>query len=56
MSRTYPDHSTLACPMCSKDKLVITDPESGEIISSTCGIVISDKIEESQQARMECLQ
>ena len=49
MSRTYPDHSTLACPMCSKDKIVITDPESGEIICSTCGIVISDKIEESNR-------
>jgi transcription initiation factor TFIIB len=49
MSRTYPDPSALACPICSKDKIVITDPESGEIICSTCGIVISDKIEESNR-------
>ena len=49
MSRTYPDPSILACPMCSKDNIIITDPESGEIICSICGIVISDKIEETNR-------
>jgi transcription initiation factor TFIIB len=49
MSRTYPDPSTLACPMCSQDNIIITDPESGEIICSICGIVISDKIEETNR-------
>jgi transcription initiation factor TFIIB len=35
--------------MCSKDNIIITDPESGEIICSICGIVISDKIEETNR-------
>ena len=34
--------------MCNKGK-AITDAESGEIICSNCGIVISDKIQESNR-------
>jgi transcription initiation factor TFIIB len=34
--------------VCNKGK-AITDAESGEIICSNCGIVISDKIQESNR-------
>jgi transcription initiation factor TFIIB len=34
-----------SCSVCKSDK-VITDTESGEIICSNCGVVISDKLEE----------
>ena len=39
----------LICPICNKnsDKTVIADPECGEIICSNCGMVISEKIQES---------
>ena len=36
------------CSTC-KSNNVITDPESGEIFCSQCGIVISDKIQETRQ-------
>ena len=36
------------CPMC-KSNNVITDPDSGEIVCSKCGMVISDKIQETGQ-------
>ena len=35
----------LLCSICKSDKIV-TDPESGEIICSNCGMVISDKIQQ----------
>jgi transcription initiation factor TFIIIB Brf1 subunit/transcription initiation factor TFIIB len=31
--------------MCNKDDTTITDPESGEIICSNCGMVICERIE-----------
>jgi len=34
----------IACSLC-KSENVITDPESGEIVCSKCGAVISDKME-----------
>jgi transcription initiation factor TFIIB len=37
--------STITCSMCNKSQ-TITDLESGEIICSNCGLVISDKIQE----------
>lgn len=39
----------IICPICNddRDKTVIADPECGEIICSNCGMVISDKIQES---------
>ena len=36
----------LACSTCNTDQTAITDPESGEIICSKCGLVISEKIED----------
>lgn len=35
--------------MCSNDS-IITDYESGEVVCSKCGLVISDKIQEGQVA------
>ena len=35
--------------MCSSDR-IITDYESGEVVCSKCGLVISDKIQESRVA------
>jgi transcription initiation factor TFIIB len=38
---------TLRCPTCNNSNpTTITDPESGEIICSNCGIVILDRIED----------
>ena len=34
------------CSICKRSNNVITDPESGEILCSKCGLVISDKIQE----------
>src|SRR5437870_12845395 len=31
------------CPSCKSDNAIITDPKSGEIICSRCGMVVSDK-------------
>jgi transcription initiation factor TFIIB len=39
------EQNVFLCYICKSDKLV-TDPESGEIICSNCGIVISDKIQQ----------
>ena len=41
---------TFVCTICrkGKGKVVITDPESGEIICSNCGMVLLDRIEESK--------
>jgi transcription initiation factor TFIIB len=36
----------LACSTCNTDQAAITDPESGEIVCSKCGLVISEKIED----------
>ena len=40
----------IVCPICGKGKgkVVITDPESGEIICSNCGMVMLDRIEETK--------
>src|SRR5437016_718536 len=32
------------CPSCKSDNAIITDPKSGEIICSRCGMVVSDKL------------
>ena len=37
---------SIACPTCNTDSRSVTDFESGEIICSNCGIVISDKIQD----------
>jgi len=35
--------TSIACPVC-RNRRIVTDSESGEIICSICGIVISDKV------------
>jgi transcription initiation factor TFIIB len=42
----YSSHSSIICTSCSSSKTAITDPVSGEIICSNCGIVISDKTDD----------
>ena len=35
------------CSICNIKNTTITDPDSGEIVCSNCGMVISDKIEDT---------
>jgi transcription initiation factor TFIIB len=35
------------CSICKQENTAVTDPNSGEIICSSCGMVISDKIEDA---------
>ncbi len=35
------------CSICNRSDRMVTDPESGEIICSNCGMVISDKVEDT---------
>jgi transcription initiation factor TFIIB len=35
--------TSTVCPLCKGDNAIITDPKSGEIICSKCGMVILDK-------------
>src|SRR5919197_943724 len=37
-----------ACSVCKSNSQIVTDAESGEVICSKCGHVISDKIQEIQ--------
>jgi transcription initiation factor TFIIB len=39
---------SISCALCNND-LTVTDPDSGEIICSKCGLVIIDKIQESSR-------
>src|ERR687888_188649 len=45
---TASSSSSLICLICNKAK-AISDPESGEVICSNCGMVISDKLQESNR-------
>lgn len=45
MQDTYPLPS-ITCPLCNKEYRAITDSESGEVICSSCGMVISDKTQD----------
>ena len=40
-------NSKILCSICQKDEM-ITDLESGEIICSSCGFVVSDKAQETR--------
>ncbi|MDQ6667714.1 MAG: transcription initiation factor IIB, partial [Thermoproteota archaeon] len=35
--------------MCKEDQTIITDLLTGEIVCSKCGLVISDKIQDTRQ-------
>src|SRR5919108_3087573 len=39
--------SVLRCSVCNRKNTTITDPNSGEIVCSNCGMVISDRIEDT---------
>jgi transcription initiation factor TFIIB len=41
------DDQDSRCSICNRENTTITDPDSGEIICSNCGMVISDKIEDT---------
>src|SRR5437868_6369580 len=45
-SNTSSQDTETLCSICNRSNRIITDPESGEIICSNCGIVISDKIQD----------
>jgi transcription initiation factor TFIIB len=40
------EQHVLLCSICKRSDKLVTDPESGEIICSNCGMVISDKIQQ----------
>ena len=41
--------NSIVCSICKKDQKIITDLDSGEIVCSKCGVVISDKIQDTRQ-------
>ncbi|MFL6331630.1 MAG: TFIIB-type zinc ribbon-containing protein, partial [Nitrososphaeraceae archaeon] len=43
------DTQTL-CSICNRSDKIVTDPESGEIICSNCGMVLSDKVEDTSHS------
>src|SRR5919198_3940116 len=43
------DTQTL-CSICKRSDKIITDPESGEVICSNCGMVLSDKVEDTSHS------
>jgi ribosomal protein S27E len=40
-STTY---SPICCPQCNLNNTIITDPKSGDIVCSECGMVIPDNL------------
>jgi transcription initiation factor TFIIB len=44
-----PQQISTMCPVCKNESIAITDVESGEIICNKCGIVISERIAETDQ-------
>src|SRR5919202_1860577 len=40
-------HDQILCSICNRSDRIVTDAESGEIICSNCGMVISDKVEDT---------
>jgi transcription initiation factor TFIIB len=51
-------NTVTTCSTCNKDNTAITDPECGEIICSNCGMVFSEKIEDTnhQERRASTLE
>jgi transcription initiation factor TFIIB len=41
--------NSVVCSICKKDQTIITDLDSGEMVCSKCGLVISDKIQDTRQ-------
>ncbi|HJT47147.1 MAG TPA: transcription initiation factor IIB [Nitrososphaeraceae archaeon] len=44
----FPNKDT--CYVCKKGNKIVTDPQSAEIICSNCGVVISDKVEDTSHS------
>ena len=42
--------TTIVCSICKTSDSIVTDAESGEVICSNCGMVISDKIQDINHA------
>ncbi|MBV9668615.1 MAG: hypothetical protein JO327_10865, partial [Nitrososphaeraceae archaeon] len=40
------DAEQTICSICKRSDKMITDPESGEVICSSCGVVLLDRIED----------
>ena len=40
----------ILCSTCNRSDKIVTDPESGEIICSNCGMVLSDKVEDTSHS------
>jgi transcription initiation factor TFIIB len=40
--------SLILCSLCNKHTNILTDPESGEIVCTSCGSIINDKVQEIQ--------
>src|ERR687887_1544991 len=40
----------ILCSICNRSDKIVMDPESGEIICSNCGMVISDKAEDTSHS------
>ena len=51
-------NTVMTCLTCNKDNTTVTDPECGEIVCSNCGMVISEKIEDTnhQERRASTLE
>jgi transcription initiation factor TFIIB len=41
------DQDSVSCSVCNRENTTITDPDSGEIVCNNCGMVISEKIEDT---------
>ena len=48
-------HNQIVCSVCKRSDKIVTDPESGEIICSNCGMVLSDKVEDTKSLRTTCI-
>jgi transcription initiation factor TFIIB len=41
------DQDSVSCSVCNRENTTITDPDSGEIVCNNCGMVVSEKIEDT---------
>jgi TFIIB zinc-binding len=43
-------HTQTLCSICKRTDKIVTDPESGEIICSNCGMILADKVEDTHHS------
>ena|ERR1051325_6016621 len=48
-------HNQILCSICKRSDKIVTDPDSGEVICSNCGMVLVDKVEDTSQGIIEML-